>query len=249
MINVITTNNKNRLASILLLGGMLLGNNTLLKAAKYINPQQDAAECYSIFCQELEKRAKKEKTNPKTTYLLNSLNHPQDIFTQEREEAGKLMAEVLTDALKNSADQYAWYTTIRENIKQRILGPPTGWRRQKYQTTTEPTRTKKTTQLSFNMGYNHGPTLETTLKNFQLLGITFPEAEIKAGTKGIKATLEKAISDDIYTRIGLNLEDFTNLKINCSLTTGKRRKDWRGALQVQYKDKETLGMLSLTKEF
>lgn len=244
----VTGNLRNRLGGLFLLGGLLLGNSSMLKAAdKFVDVQQDAVQCYNIFEGEVKKEVKERKRNPKDIrdiYFLGFWESLDSDDPEMKEETEELMSDILSDALSNSLDQYAWYATIRENIKERFLGPPGSPARNVYERVGEPKRTfigKKTLETGLNIGYSHGLKLEAEacLENFRLLGMKFQGAEIGAGNKGMRACLEKTIKDDIYdiyARLGFKLENFSGLDINALLALGNENSGLN--FQAGYRDNE-----------
>lgn len=239
------TNARNNPAGVLLLGGVILGLGSLLKAAeKYLpdskNIEQEAMKCYNIFETELKDEITERRKNPanaRQTYLMDLMledmlgysSQHSDTTIEYQEELEEFVKDIYKSAIDKSLKKFEWYSDLKENVKSRVLNfnqedAPENKGRYKIsfladrsiETGLHPSLRKGELDISAYAG----------LKNFKLLGIGFDGANLEVGTNKLRAGLEKAISNEIFSRFDIELDEFQNPSLSFSLTGERNKGKW-----------------------
>ncbi|MHC4479181.1 MAG: hypothetical protein ACYTEL_26465 [Planctomycetota bacterium] len=122
-----------RQAGILLLGGVMLGSSSMLKAAEnyFDDPKQQAIQCYNLFCQEVSNEIEKRRENPEYAdkmYMLDLMledtlfPHGYDTTVQCQTEVDDLMTDIFKDAIRSTLDQSDWYIKLKDDLEVDIRG-------------------------------------------------------------------------------------------------------------------------------
>jgi len=122
-----------REAGLLLLGGVIFGSASMLKAAeKYVDdPKQQAIQCYDVFCQEVGNEIERRRNNPEYAdkmYMIDRMLEdtlfPQgyDTTIQYQDDVEDFVTDIFKDALRNTLDQSDWYRDMKNDLESDIRG-------------------------------------------------------------------------------------------------------------------------------
>lgn len=244
-------NRINSLAGLLLLGGSILKSGSMLKAAEKYFPgspkeiEQQVIKCYKTFQDELKSEIderRKDPVNTRQRYLMDlmledmlgySSSCSQDLTIEYQKELGEFVTDIYKSAINKSLKKFEWYNDLKENVKSKVFGLGD----QKEDNVSEDNANRYNLNFLADRGIKTeiNPSLRggefnvsacAALKKFKLLGVGFDGGQLEVGTNKLRVCLEKAISDEIFSRFNIELDELKKPNVSLSLTGERNKGRW-----------------------
>jgi hypothetical protein len=267
-------------AGILLLGSVIFGSQNMLNAAEkqlsskgyVLSPGlgSQAEDLYWKFEKNLEMELNKDPETKSLMFEAMLSGYDCDTTIESRAAYEECIQEKFGKALKRTLKESGLYEEIKEGLrseaKKRFSRRNDD--KQDFASNTperEPHRSKSYIFGAENLDTGINASIGSdgidvqgslTLENFGLGGLMIKKGKLVAGNQGLRLTLERAISNEIYSIFHIKVEDFEDPKTSLGLSlTGKRNPLGRWILSAGYStggDEEdnayvSLGLVKLLK--